>query len=728
MVGSPEHQWAVIGQVLADTSENGRLSIHYGQHAISPHDVRTPVYFDARHEEGVVAAGFFGVSPSQTRIALEIGGEAVVVDATTGERWAVARVAPLDPWDREFAEGRRDEVHFIDDDTVLVWSADGTLESRNFIRHETRRLFETAGWLTELRLVAGWAVVGVADARPLSPSEQEIVYDVSVGNAPPRAAGNIRQPRVAHWAVHVPSGRTMELPTRHVWPAAWGLVHKDEAGTLTIATLDGRDTVAARECTQDVLVVPGSTVPGVAHDCARAELQWVGMDGVAEVIAVEPLAPAATPEEAERIVQGGAVWAFRPNGERVESSAYSFPAGDRLILAPDERRAFVDQTDAGWLGRSLDSDQAPNGYDAVESVPGGDFILRKQDGAWQPVSRPAEGHTCVLPDHLPPELWGECFSQPEGTIVLNVAADGTALAIRGWHVVCAETGPVQPVWLNVRVLDGGSESSPPPPVSPPPEERTQGVRPSGWLGVRYSGRALTLPGRTTRITAGTRATRLPGGTFEGASSLGVGLGLTDFVEIGIDGDRVASAYSVVEPVGTVRGLVPVVLGPDQRAGDVPLYGRFHLGHVESGYRFVDAVLEAGAMLSTTRDAGGWLGVFTRALLPVSPWTFDFGVELNWRSAPDQAGIGVWVPFTVIAQLGDSLHVIGRTGIRWHHDGDVLIPASLELGYTFAQGARALMDLTLGFGFPSLFVPTSSGDRALTDQWQLTLGLRCFVGG
>jgi hypothetical protein len=206
----------------------------------------------------------------------------------------------------------------------------------------------------------------------------------------------------------------------------------------------------------------------------------------------------------------------------------------------------------------------------------------------------------------------------------------------------------------------------------------------------------------------------------------LGFGLTDFVEVGIDGDRVGSAYAVAEPVGTVRGLAPIVLVPDQRAGDFPLYGRFHLGHAESSYHLVNAVVEAGAILSTARHAGGWLGVFTRALLPYSPWTFDFGLEFNWRSAPEQPGIGVWVPFSVVAQLGDSLHVIGRTGIRWHHEGDVLIPASLELGYTFAKEARALLDLTLGFGFPSLFVPTSSGDRALTDQWQLTLGLRCFA--
>lgn len=468
---SPEHRWAVLGQVLSDTSGDGRLAIHYGEHAVSFHDARTPIYYDARHEAGLIADGFLDVSPSRTRVALELAGDAVVIDATTGDRWTVGPLPPVHAFQRLQREGRRDGLLFVDDDTALVWTADGTLATLNFTRRDATQHLQHPGWLTELRLVAGWAVVGVADARPLTPGEQDRVYRASVArSAPPESISGIRVPEETSWAVHLASGRVVELPSHHVWPAAWGLVFKDRTGTLMTVTLDGVETVVATGCTQDVLVVPGLVTPGVAHDCARPNLQWVGLDGVATAIPVETLPFSRGPEDADRIVRGGAVWAFRPNGEFFESSAHSVPSGDTLIVAPEGRRAYVADSDTARLGRLVDRGVAPNGYDAVDSLPGGAFMLRRNGDQWQPVPRPAEGHTCLTPRTLPPQLWGQCFSPPDGTLLLGVAdADGTALAVRGWHLSCGGTGAVQPVWLDVRTL--GEELSPAPAPALPHDGR-----------------------------------------------------------------------------------------------------------------------------------------------------------------------------------------------------------------------------------------------------------------
>lgn len=308
-----------------------------------------------------------------------------------------------------------------------------------------------------------------------------------------------------------------------------------------------------------------------------------------------------------------------------------------------------------------------------------------------------------------------------GLVALGVGAWGALATTASAQAVFA---PPAPAVLVPEAEQGDGSNPPDAPLELDP--------PSDMLPVRHGDRSLNLPERVIR---GGGTFRIVHNGFASPNdtlvslSLGGAMGITDDVEVGIDGERLGNRHAVIDSSDfdfIPEGLLPLALTPDFEFGDIPVYGRFHLSGSDD--RTIDVALEAGLLVPVQTDFTIWAAVLVRARA-FTNWTFDTGMQIDLRFGDDTDNdphLTLWAPISAIWQVADPVFLAIRSGLSWRDFDDIILPLGFEFGYTIASGERPLMDVLLGFGFPAFLVPTSDGDRAPTNVWQITIGGRVFL--
>ncbi|MCB9656214.1 MAG: hypothetical protein H6726_01085 [Sandaracinaceae bacterium] len=428
---STEHGWAVLAQAFGDTDGNGEVALVFEHHGAPLGDRRHAVYFDARNSDGARSEALLDVSPARTLLAFESDGEAFVVDTRTDAHWTLGLLAELPDYIRERKRGRRDDVRFVDERRVVMWTGSQRLELIDFRLNEHTVLLDQPGWLATLTFRAGWVVVDLMDAPPPATLEEEYRRDEALYAAYVRehgtraftattresriwARGGIEPRANQRWAVHVATGVRVSAAGSALWPAAWGLVRLSADGRLVVATLDGTEVVAATDCFGEVLVVPGVVQPGVAHECGRNGVWWVGVQGAPLEVrtVVHDPSQIRTVEEARALVGQTTVWAFRPDGTYFETSEGDYAQGENVMVDPENARAWSITSAPGYAALNVDRRPAPNGFSYVDTVASSTGAFFRVDDVWRSASAPREERACVHADYLARELWGRCIHLP----------------------------------------------------------------------------------------------------------------------------------------------------------------------------------------------------------------------------------------------------------------------------------------------------------------------------
>lgn len=742
LASSSRFRWAVFAQAQEDTNHDGVVALQFVHHGDVIGDERSLRYFDPHHPSGIAIDAVVDVSPGQHRVAVAIDGELLVFDALRGIHWSAGPIGPWPTPTLHMLGARRDAV-FIDDERVVVLSTENQLEVRDATGSSRAIASIHRSPLSRVDVSAGWAFVRVTSEDDFTWAESAAMYDdLFHGRQRAPRRGYPLQSRdyrhaiegadVQWWAVHIESGLTVELGDGVGWPAAWGLVKRRGDGQLSLVLLDGSEVVVAPDCAATDFVVPGIHAIGVVHECGSRGISWVGADGVPHDVTVHSEGPATTEDLLWRR-DDQVVRAVRLDGTTFSTSAGAFfLLGESVLVAPDARQIWLDDRSADGLGHTHDQREAPNGFLFVDTVRARDGRLYRRGPDWLPVPDPVREQGCMDGYEIAPALWGRCVSAPaEPGRAGLVDAEGWALVTRGEWGTCSALGPVQPVWA--RLLDVRAESSEPPPDSQDEPEPEHGATPSTWLDTRYAWRSLTLPRNTFRVGASGRLGRNPtadGAEPNGSLTLGVAYGITDFVEVGIDADRVGLTTPVLTDPRQSEGALSWNAATRFEAGAIPLYARLHLAHHDdTPSQVIDAAVEFGVRVPREGSASAWAAIMMRANLPISPFSFDVALQLELD--PDGAIGGprfdLWLPFATIVQVSDRFFLVGRTGLRWVDRDVIAVPLGLEVGATLQRGKLPLVDLTLAFGFPVLLALKSEGDPAPTDTWQFAFGARVFLG-
>lgn len=240
--------------------------------------------------------------------------------------------------------------------------------------------------------------------------------------------------------------------------------------------------------------------------------------------------------------------------------------------------------------------------------------------------------------------------------------------------------------------------------------------------VPYSQRPLNLPrfyaraGGTLRVYHFDDATRaLTNQDTSLSLSLGGSFAVTDWLELGVLDERLGMYHPVIGGGVLPQGLLALALTPDREFGDIPVHARVR---VVADPDF-DVSIDVGVVIPVNGDLALFGATVVRARMS-ERFAIDSGLEVALRfDADNDPHLDLFLPFSALIQLHPNVFLAARTGVRWVDFDDLAFPLGLELGYTVSSGDSALMDLTLGFGFPALVTPNNA-DKAQQDVWQVTL--------
>ena len=133
-----------------------------------------------------------------------------------------------------------------------------------------------------------------------------------------------------------------------------------------------------------------------------------------------------------------------------------------------------------------------------------------------------------------------------------------------------------------------------------------------------------------------------------------------------------------------------------------------------------------------------LGVPLRFIIQ-ERFTFDTGVEMVVDDNPQ--GPSVWslnLPFKFVANATDQLFVEVGSGMNLFDLGQTIrtatsgliqgpfyfIPLSARIGYT-VEAKATMMDVFLGFRFPTLYGFTTRANQVNAETWQVTVGFNVY---
>ncbi|MEM7435215.1 MAG: hypothetical protein AAF436_08700 [Myxococcota bacterium] len=296
-----------------------------------------------------------------------------------------------------------------------------------------------------------------------------------------------------------------------------------------------------------------------------------------------------------------------------------------------------------------------------------------------------------------------------------------------------ERSPQNPDWV---------EEDEPPPIANKPE------RASEVYGIRYANRRLTMPRGMMRGTVDTVVGRRVDenvGSFEpfgetgtiATTNLGVALAIADDIEIGFSRYRMGSypPRAVFPDLGFgPSGLVSMVLAPDVKYGDIPLYARFQ--PLDTGVS--QLAIDASFRIPSRTEFGFSMGVPLR-FVAKDAYAFDTGINFSVENNPN--GPSIWslgIPFSFVANATDQFFIKVDSGIEFFDlSGTVstatsglvngpfyFIPLGFGGGYTVGA-ERGMFDIFASFRFPTLYGFTASASEVRAETWAVTIGLNIY---
>ena len=354
-----------------------------------------------------------------------------------------------------------------------------------------------------------------------------------------------------------------------------------------------------------------------------------------------------------------------------------------------------------------------------------------QSGGWsEPIAAPAKPEP-------PPAPAPEPAAPPPPPPAAEPAAPSTAEPNPDWAdpspTESEERSPQNPDWVE---------------ESEPPQIGDMRRRASEYYDLRYANRDLTLPRGMIRGTFDTVAGRRieeaqgleepfgPTGTIS-TMNFGVAISVAEDFEIGFSRYRMGSypGISVFPGFGFGgEGLITFSMSPEVKFGDIPLYGRFQALDRDKVKMAFDAVFR----IPSRTTFGFILGVPLRFIIQ-ERFTFDTGVEMVVDDNPQ--GPSVWslnLPFKFVANATDQLFVEVGSGMNLFDLGQTIrtatsgliqgpfyfIPLSARIGYT-VEAKATMMDVFLGFRFPTLYGFTTRANQVNAETWQVTVGFNVY---
>jgi hypothetical protein len=220
-------------------------------------------------------------------------------------------------------------------------------------------------------------------------------------------------------------------------------------------------------------------------------------------------------------------------------------------------------------------------------------------------------------------------------------------------------------------------------------------------------------------------------------NFGVAISVAEDFEIGFSRYRMGSypAISIFPGFGFgPEGLITFSMSPEAKFGDIPFYARFQAVDREHVKMAIDAVFRI-----PSRTTFGFIGGVPLRFIIQEQFTFDTGVEMVVDDNPQ--GPSVWslnLPFKFVANATDQLFVEVGSGMSMFDLGQTIrtvtsgliqgpfyfIPLSARIGYT-VEAKATMMDVFLGFRFPTLYGFTTRANEVNAETWQVTVGFNVY---
>ena len=352
-----------------------------------------------------------------------------------------------------------------------------------------------------------------------------------------------------------------------------------------------------------------------------------------------------------------------------------------------------------------------------------------QSGGWsEPIAAPAKPEP-------PPAPAPEPAAPPPPAA--EPAAPSTAEPNPDW----ADSAPTEFEERSAQNPDWVEETEPPP-------IGDMRRRASEYYDLRYANRDLTLPrgmirgtfdtvvGRRIEEAQGLEEPFGPTGTIS-TMNFGFAISVAKDFEIGFSRYRMGSypGISVFPAFGFGgEGLITFSMSPEAKFGDIPLYARFQAldrDHVKMAF---DAVFRI-----PSRTTFGFIGGVPLRFIIQERFTFDTGAEMVVDDNPQ--GPSVWslnLPFKFVANATDQLFVEVGSGMNLFDLGQTIrtvtsgliqgpfyfIPLSARIGYT-VEAKATMMDIFVGFRFPTLYGFTTRANEVNSETWQVTVGFNVY---
>jgi len=215
--------------------------------------------------------------------------------------------------------------------------------------------------------------------------------------------------------------------------------------------------------------------------------------------------------------------------------------------------------------------------------------------------------------------------------------------------------------------------------------------------------------------------------------LGAAFAVFDNLEVGVSGHRIGSPSS-----NAGQALFPIVVSPDARFGDMPLYVRYSFLR----RRYLEMAGDLVLLVPTGTNLALTVGLPMR-IRARAPVTIDTGLQAVVLS--NGAGMNVDVPVKATYSITPSAFLFGESGFSFQNlarnltggsyddsslafpvaRNQVLVPVVIGGGYTHVAKNRVMLDIFAQLGWqPLVYLNAPSGVDVVPvrDSWVLAVGV------